>query len=149
MKLWACVDSEDHATYKSIIRSESPPEMRKDGWNLDGNCILGDVDGDHVTTLACRDLSPGTCQEIARLDLIKWEVERVGPVLDGKPKPVPACPVLAEDGNDSLVYIRANGSWIRFGFPPSEDYIPRVLDGFSSILYGPPGSWPSAEGGAQ
>lgn len=148
MKLWACVDSEDHATYKSILRSESPPEMRKDGWNLDEGCIAGDND-DSVAELACRDLSPGTCQEIARLDLIKWEVERVGPVLDGRPKTAPACPVLAERGWDSIIVVRSDGAWEQYTFDESHPFIDRAVDSFPLRHSGPPGSWPSAEGGAQ
>lgn len=149
MKLWACVDSEDHATYKSIIRRESPPEMTEHGWNLDEDCIIGDIDGDSVTALACRDLAPGTCQEIARLDLIKWEVERVGPVLDGKPKPVPACPVLAEKGRESIVVIRPDGSWGRYPFTFGNGSAETILRDYGTDLSGPPGSWPSAEGGGQ
>lgn len=146
MKLWACVDSEDHATYKSIIRRESPPEMTEDGWNLEEDCIIGDIDGDSVTALACRDLFPGTCQEIARLDLIKWEVERVGPVLDGKPKPVPACPVLAERGWDSIIVVRSDGAWEQFTFAESHPFVDRAVDSFTLRHSGPPGSWPSASG---
>jgi hypothetical protein len=144
MKLWACVDSEDHATYKSIIRSESPPEMTEDGWNLDKDCIIGEIDGDSVTALACRDLLPGTCQEIARLDLIKWEVERVGPVLDGKPKPVPACPVLAEKGDEFIVVIKPDGSWRRYPFMPMSGTCDRLVGDYLCDISGPPGSWPSA-----
>lgn len=149
MKLWACVDSEDHATYRLIVRSESPPEMTEHGWNLDDHCIIGEIDGDSVTALACRDLAPGTCQEIARLDLIKWEVERVGPVLDGKPKPTPACPVLAEELKESIVVIRPDGSWERYPFMAGCGACDRVMEGYGTEGSGPPGSWPSAEGGGQ
>lgn len=146
MKLWACVDSEEHATYKSIVRSESPPEMREDGWNLDEDCIIGDIDGDSVTALACRDLAPGTCQEIARLDLVKWEVERVGPVLDGKPKPVPACPVLAEENRESVVVICPDGSWRRYPFTFGNGAVDRILGDYAYDASGPAGSWPSVSG---
>lgn len=144
MKLWACVDSEEHATYKSIVRSESPPEMTEHGWNLDDHCIIGEIDGDSVTALACRDLAPGTCQEIVRLDLIKWEVERAGPVLDSEEKPAPACPVLAERDFDFLVHIRSDGSWRLYPFIAGSRAAERVVGDYGCSGSGPPGSWPSA-----